>query len=124
MNVRRKGLRAENEVAAMLSSVFGIPCRRASRMYLPGFEAPDVIGLPGIHVEVKRVEHLNLTAAIRQSQQDAAPDEVAIVIHRPRRAAWLLIVALTDAPELARRIVAISAAGGRGGGAYRVLCSG
>lgn len=104
MNPRRKGIRAENEAAVALSAVFGVPCRRSSRMYLPGFEASDVTGLPGVHVEVKRREHLNLTAAIRQSQQDAAPGETAIVIHRPRRSAWLLTVALTDAPALAETL--------------------
>lgn len=100
MNARRKGIRAENEAAA-LSSVFGIPCRRASRMYLPGFDAPDVIGLPGVHIEVKRREQLNMTAAMRQSKADAQAGEIAVVIHRPRRAAWLLTVALADAPALA-----------------------
>jgi hypothetical protein len=75
-------------------------------MYLPGFEAPDVVGLPGIHIETKRVERLNLTAAIRQAQRDAAPGETAVVIHRPRRAAWLLTVTLADAPALAQRVAA------------------
>ena len=111
MNARRKGIRAENEAAAALSAVFGIPCRRASRMYLPGFDAPDVTGLPGVHVEVKRREHLNLTAAVRQSKADVQAGEIAVVIHRPRRAAWLLTVALSDAPELAGRIMALCPAG-------------
>jgi hypothetical protein len=56
----------------------------------------DVIGLPGIHQEVKRVEKLNLYDAIEQSIRDAKENEIPIVAHRKNSCDWLVSMRAQD----------------------------
>lgn len=56
----------------------------------------DVVGLPGIHIECKRVERLQLDDAMAQSIHDARPDELPAVFHRKNNAAWLVTMRLDD----------------------------
>lgn len=104
---QRKGKQAELELAEKLSAMFGIQCRRMAAAYLPGFIAPDVFGLPGIHVEAKRREKVALHAAIRQARYDAG-ESVPIVAHRANRCPWLVTVELSDLVKLAKRICTIN----------------
>lgn len=59
---------------------------------------PDIIGLPGIHIEVKRVERLNVSEAMRQAVRDAERfmDGAPTVFHRRNREPWLVTMRLTD----------------------------
>lgn len=56
----------------------------------------DVIGLPGIHVECKRVEKLNLLDAVAQAVYDALPGLLPAVFHRRDRCEWLVTMRLSD----------------------------
>ena len=49
---QRKGAAGERELAALLSAA-GYACQRGGSLSFG--EVPDVLGLPGIHIEVKRV---------------------------------------------------------------------
>lgn len=100
---QRKGKLGEIELAEKLSSLFGVPVKRMASMYLPGIIAPDVFGLPGIHIEVKRRERVPLHAAMRQARRDAM-DRLAIVAHRSNKMPWLVTVALDDLPTLAMKL--------------------
>ena len=59
---------------------------------------PDLVGLPGVHIECKRVERLNLYEAMRQAQRDAErfQDGAPCVFHRRNRKPWLVTMQLTD----------------------------
>jgi hypothetical protein len=103
---QRKGKQGELELADKLSSLFGVQCRRMASAYLPGLIAPDVYGLPGIHIEVKRRERVTLHAAIRQARHDAV-DRTPIVAHRGNRHGWLVTCELQDLPTLAAKLSAI-----------------
>jgi hypothetical protein len=103
---QRKGKQGEIELADRLTSLFGVECKRMASAYLPGIVAPDVYGLPGIHVESKRRERVPLYAAIRQARHDAC-GRVAIVAHRGNGRPWLVTVTLEDLPTLARSLVGI-----------------
>ena len=60
---RRKGAAGEREAAAALNEVFGTRFHRG-RQYHGGPDSPDLAGdMPGLHVEVKRVERLSLYRA-------------------------------------------------------------
>jgi hypothetical protein len=59
-----------------------------------------------VHCEIKRVERLNLPAALRQSARDAG-ECVPVVVHRPRRMPWVVTVALHDLPRLVDRLAPI-----------------
>lgn len=93
-NSRRKGKRGELEAAHYLSDLLNLRARRGQQY--SGLEAADVVGVPGVHVEVKRCERLSLYRAIDQAQNDAGPDEVAIVLHRRNRKPWLVIFEADD----------------------------
>lgn len=94
INSRNKGKVGERELAKILSEMFGVECRRGQQY--SGVEGRDVIGLPGVHIECKRVERLNIMNAIEQAKRDAAFDHVPAVFHRSDRKPWLVTVALDD----------------------------
>lgn len=90
---QRKGKQGENELAGILRE-YGFQVRRGASMNY-GTE-PDIIGLPGIHCEVKRQEKLNLAAAVAQARRDAMKfcDGLPAVFHRRNRQEWLVTMPL------------------------------
>lgn len=98
MKSRRKGKVGEREFAA-LCRLEGYDARRGQQY--SGVEGEDVIGLPGVHVEVKRVERLNIHEAMSQSLRDAA-GKPAIVAHRRSRGPWLITMPAEQWFELFR----------------------
>lgn len=93
-NSRRKGATGERELANKLKD-YGYDCRRGQQ-YCGANGDADVVGLPGIHIECKRVEKLNLYDAIAQSTHDAREDEIPAVFHRKNNCEWLVTVRLED----------------------------
>ena len=57
-NSRRKGADGERELAKKLKE-YGYDTRRGQQYSGANGDA-DVVGLPGIHIECKRVERLNI----------------------------------------------------------------
>ena len=94
MNSRQKGKRGELEAAHLLRE-YGFEARRGQQFSGANGD-PDVVGLPGIHLEVKRVEKLNLEAAMQQSITDARINEIPIVMHRKNRGQWLVTMTFSD----------------------------
>lgn len=91
---RDKGKRGEREWAAVCREN-GYDCRRGQQYCGTNGDA-DVIGLPGIHQEVKRVERLNIETAMAQARHDAKPDEIPIVAHRRNNCRWLVTMDAED----------------------------
>ena len=58
----------------------------------------DVMGLPGVHIEVKRQERLDLIGAVAQAvvEADMKGDGVPAVFHRKNRSEWLVTMRLED----------------------------
>lgn len=100
MNSNRKGKMYEREIAKYLRD-HGYDARRGQQ-YHGGADSPDVIGLPGFHIEAKRTESFRLYDALRQSQRDAAENEVPIVIHRRNDEPSVVIMFLDDFMEVIR----------------------
>ena len=94
MNSRRKGKNGELELCRALRG-HGYECKR-SVQYSGANGDADVVGLPGIHIECKRVERLNLEDAIAQSRRDAREGEIPVVMHRKTRSPWLVTTTLED----------------------------
>jgi len=94
VNGRQKGAAAERELAAILRD-HGYDARRGQQ-YAGANGDADVTGLPNIHIECKRVERLNLDAALEQSERDARAGEIPVVIHRKNRQSWRITMALED----------------------------
>lgn len=98
-NSRRKGAVGEREIAKYLRE-HGFTEARRGQQFKGGADSPDVVGLKGFHVEVKRVQRLDLTAAMEQSIRDSAPDETPIVVHRRNNDYWKVTMRLDDFMEV------------------------
>ena len=96
INSKQKGKRGELEMCRVLKG-YGFDVRRSVQYNgkAEGGEA-DVIGLKGIHIEIKRAEKLNIYDAIAQANHDAKPDELPTVFHRKNNCKWLVTMSLDD----------------------------
>lgn len=96
MNSKRKGSAGERELCAVLTAA-GFPAHRNDQRFLGGFDNPDIgaEGLEGYHIEVKRVERLNVSDAFAQAVMDSA-GKVPVVAHRKNREPWLITLKLED----------------------------
>ena len=90
---RDKGKRGEAEVAHLLQN-YGYDAKRGCQ-YHGGPDSPDVVGLPGYHIEVKRTERLDLYGAMEQTKRDAGSD-TPVVFHRRNGKEWLVILRAED----------------------------
>lgn len=97
---RDKGKRGERELASILRE-FGYDARRGQQYCGVSGDA-DVVGLPRVHIECKRVESLRLYDALAQSTADAKDDEIPIVAHRRNNCPWVVVVRLEDFMEIYR----------------------
>lgn len=102
---REKGKRGERELAGQLRE-YGYDCRRGQQ-YCGRSGAADVVGLPGIHIECKRVERLNLHDAMDQAVRDAGalPEDgrpFPAVFHRRDHEEWLVTMRLEEWVHLYR----------------------
>lgn len=99
MNSKRKGSAGERELLAILKE-HGFPdAVRNDQMYIGGLNNPDISasfhGIP-LHIEVKRVERLNITNAVIQAVYDADGAAFPVVVHRTNRQPWLVTFRLSD----------------------------
>lgn len=96
---QRKGVSGECELASLLRAAGYTIERGGSESF---GTVPDLMGLHGIHIEVKRVEKLNVSAAMRQAERDAARfhDGRPTVFHRKNREGWLVTMRFDDWLEL------------------------
>ena len=84
---RRKGKDGELELSHELSS-YGYECHRGQQ-HRGGGDSPDVVGLDGIHIECKRVEHLNVEKAMEQAREDSeGSGDLPVVMHRRNGEPW------------------------------------
>ena len=92
---QRKGADGERELAALLRQ-HGYEIERGGSLSFG--EVPDLVGLPGIHIEVKRVERLNVPEAMNQAIRDADRfhDGKPTLFHRRNRQPWLVTMRLMD----------------------------
>lgn len=93
-NSRRKGKDGELKLVHKLKE-HGFDCHRGQQ-YCGANGDADVIGLPGIHVECKRVEKLNLYDAMAQAKHDTREGEIPTVFHRKNNRGWLVTMELDD----------------------------
>lgn len=101
MNSKRKGSDGERELAQFLRE-HGYSGRRGQQYSGANGDA-DVEGLPGIHIECKRVEKLNIDEAMEQSIRDTFADSlkqgitiIPTVFHRRNRKQWKVTMLAED----------------------------
>lgn len=92
---QRKGRAAELELCRLLQGYgYSVEPGRA----LNYGEEPDLVGLKNIHIEVKRRENVNLSAALAQAEADSRKfgDGLPAVFHRRNREEWRVTMTLKD----------------------------
>jgi Holliday junction resolvase len=105
VNSRAKGAAGERELSKVLSELLGTPFRRGVQ-YCGANGDADVVGLPGVHIEVKRVQALNVSKAMQQAMSDSKGGDLPIVAHRKNHEQWMVTCCLDDLIELSRVVVA------------------
>lgn len=96
-NSKRKGKTGELELARKLRE-YGYDVRRSVQYNGKEEEGqPDLLGLPGIHIECKRTEKLSLYDAVNQAKRDSeGKEDVPVVFHRRNNCEWVAILSLDD----------------------------
>ncbi len=101
---RRKGANGELEACHALEQRFGWRARRSAPMQAGHSDYPDIIcdQTPGLFLEVKRVEKLNVQRALGVAVRQAGR-RCPVLLHRTNRSplGWLLTLRLEDLPRLA-----------------------
>lgn len=98
-NSKQKGKRGELELAKILRE-YGFNARRTAQYN--GKETgslADIVGLPGVHAEVKRVQSgfSAIQNAMAQAIRDSAGTaKTPVVFHRQNRSPWLVTMRLED----------------------------
>lgn len=95
INSKRKGTAGEREIASIFRD-YGYTDAHRTAQFKGGPDSPDVVGLPGIHCEIKRVERLNIMEAYQQSERDAQGLRIPAVFHRRNRGKWMVTLSLDD----------------------------
>lgn len=97
-NGKKKGKSGELEVVRLCKAE-GYEARRSAQYCgnAPKGTA-DVVGLPSIHIEVKRVEHLNIDDALDQARRDAGKTtgNIPTVFHRKNKTGWKVTMDAQD----------------------------
>ena len=103
VNSKQKGKHGELELAKKLRE-HGYDVRRSVQYNGKEEEGQaDLLGLPGIHVECKRTERLNLYDAIGQAKRDSAgKNQLPVVFHRRNKGEWLAILPLDSFMQIYR----------------------
>lgn len=100
INSRQKGARFEREVASLFRGL-GYEARRGQQ-YCGANGDADVTGPPGIHIETKAVERLNIYDAMAQAKRDKRDDEIPVVIHKKNNHKVLVTMEWDDWGEFYR----------------------
>ena len=92
---QRKGREGELELVRVLNG-YGIRAQPGDAVSYG--TTPDVVGVPGVHVECKRVERLNVPEAMKQAIRDSSKfrDGVPTLFHRRNQETWLVTMRLED----------------------------
>jgi Holliday junction resolvase len=101
---QRKGRAGELELVSVLKKEYGCESVQPGEAVSYGV-VPDIVGLPGVHVECKRCEALRITDWMKQAERDAARfrDGLPVIFHRRNREPWLVTMRLDSFMEIYER---------------------
>jgi len=102
INSKQKGARFERLLAKIFREYGYSESRRTAQYCGNTGEAADVIGLPGIHVEAKHQEKMQLYDWMDQAKRDAAGGKLPAVFHKKNNHEILVTMPLDSWMELYR----------------------
>lgn len=92
INQRNKGRAGEQEVVRILKTE-GFEAERGGQFRGGNEDNPDVKGVPGVHIEVKRTEAFDPYKWLAQAQRDAGGGgKLPVVLHRRNKQPWMAIL--------------------------------
>lgn len=104
VNSKQKGARFERLLASRFRD-YGYDARRTAQYCGNTGDASDVVGLPGIHIEAKHQERMQLYEWMAQAQRDAMAnggDVFPVVFHKKNNADILVTMTFDDWMNLYR----------------------
>lgn len=101
MNSKAKGNAGEREAVAFLRE-HGFTDAKRGQQYHGGLNSPDVTGVLGWHLEIKRTEQLRLRDAVAQAEGDSRGGRWCIM-HRWSHGRWLALVPAEHWLDLVRQ---------------------
>jgi Holliday junction resolvase len=103
LSSRRKGIAGELEVCAILRN-HGLKAQRTAPLQAAGnVNDADVIGVEGMHLEIKRQERVQIDSWCAQAELAAKPTDVPCVVWRRSRERWRVALPLQDFLDLVER---------------------
>lgn len=99
---KARGKRGELNLVHALRDAGFTEARRTAQ-YCGKAGTSDVVGIEGLHVEVKNQERLNIWSALAQSQRDAEADgngDIPAVFFKRNRSGWYVALPLLDFNKL------------------------
>ena len=101
---RNKGKRGEREAAKAVNAILPHLQARRAQQYCGAAGDADLIGIEGVHVEVKRVERFCLHPSLEQADSDRKAGETPLVLTRQNGKSWVACCYLEDLPKLIERL--------------------
>lgn len=101
---RNKGMAAEREVRDIINSLSSFKVHKTPHSGALTWLKGDLIGLPDIHIEVKRQERIQIDAWMRQAADQADAGQVPAVVYRKSRTPWHICMPLVDFIQLLDRL--------------------
>ena len=102
VNSKAKGARFERSLASIFRD-YGYQARRTAQYCGNTGDASDVIGLPGIHIEAKHQERMQLYDWMAQAKRDSeGTGRIPAVFHKKNNAPILVTMELDDFMNLYR----------------------
>ena len=95
-----KGARFERELASKFREYGYTDSRRTAQYCGSTGDAPDVVGLKGLHIEAKHQERMQLYDWMDQAKRDAKEGSKPVVFHKKNNADILVTMKLEDWMEL------------------------
>lgn len=100
INSKQKGARFERNLASRLKE-YGYEARRTAQYCGNTGDASDVVGLPGIHIEAKHQERMQLYDWMAQAKRDAAGTKnIPVVFHKKNNCDILVSMRFEDFMEI------------------------
>lgn len=100
INSKQKGARFERSLASKFKE-YGYEARRTAQYCGNTGDASDVVGLPGIHIEAKHQERMQLYDWMDQAKRDSeGTGNMPVVFHKKNNAEILVTMRLEDFMEM------------------------
>ena len=96
VNSKQKGARFERSLASKFRD-YGYDARRTAQYCGNTGDASDVVGLPGLHIEAKHQERMQLYEWVAQAKRDSnGTGKLPAVFHKKNNAEILVTMTLED----------------------------